>query len=131
MTTKPKDVNEYISGFPEETQQLLEQVRSTIKKAAPSEAEEVISYSMPAIKLNGILVWFAGYGKHIGFYPGATGIAAFKEEISKYKWAKGSVQFPIEKPMPLELITKIVKYRVNENLQKTKDKKLKHKIPTR
>jgi uncharacterized protein YdhG (YjbR/CyaY superfamily) len=112
---KPKDIDEYINGFPTEIQQLLEQVRLTIKENAP-QAKEVISYSMPAFKLNGILVWFAGYSKHIGFYPGASGIAAFKNELSNYKWAKGSVQFPLDKPLPLDLITKMVKFRVNENL---------------
>lgn len=119
--TKPKDFGEYKNGFPVETQQLLEQVRGTIKKTAPL-AVEVISYSMPAFKLNGILVWFAGYSKHIGFYPGASGIEAFKNELSAYKWAKGSVQFPIDNPMPISLITKIVKFRVNENMQRKKTK---------
>ena len=117
MTTKPQNIDEYINTFPKDIQQLLEQVRSTIKKAAP-EAKEVISYSMPAFKLNGMLVWFAAYSKHIGFYPGASGIDAFKHELSAYKWAKGSVQFPNDKPMPLELITRIVQFRVAENLQK-------------
>jgi uncharacterized protein YdhG (YjbR/CyaY superfamily) len=116
---KPKDIEEYIGQFPSDTRKILEQVRTTIRKAAP-EAQEVISYSMPGFKLNGMLVWFAGYEKHIGFYPGASGIAAFKNEISDYKWAKGSVQFPLDKAMPLDLITKIVKFRVNENLHKIK-----------
>jgi uncharacterized protein YdhG (YjbR/CyaY superfamily) len=120
--TKPKNFEEYISAFPKETKQLLRQVRSTIKKNA-QKAEEVISYGMPAFKLNGMLVWFAAYTKHIGFYPGALGIAAFKKEISVYKWSKGAVQFPIDKPLPLVLITKIVKFKVKENLQKAKEKK--------
>ena len=119
---KPKDVDEYINGFPEEIHQFLEQVRLTIKKAAP-QAQEVISYSMPAFKMNGMLVWFAAHSKHIGFYPGASGIEAFKKELSIYKWAKGSVQFPLDKPMPLELIAKIVKFRLTENLQRIKTKK--------
>jgi uncharacterized protein YdhG (YjbR/CyaY superfamily) len=114
---KPKDIDEYISGYPIETQKLLEQLRATIRKVAP-QAEEVISYAMPAFKWNGMLVWFAGYSKHIGFYPGASGIKAFKKELSIYKGAKGSVQFPLDKPLPLRVITKIVKFRVNENLQK-------------
>jgi uncharacterized protein YdhG (YjbR/CyaY superfamily) len=123
MTTiKTNGVDKYIMAFPKSTQKLLKQLRATIKKAAP-QAEEVISYSMPAYKMNGILVWFAAHPKHIGFYPGASGIEAFKKEISAYKWAKGSVQFPLDKPLPLELITKIVKFRVTENLQKAKMKK--------
>jgi uncharacterized protein YdhG (YjbR/CyaY superfamily) len=116
---KPLTIDEYISAFPPETQKLLEQVRSTIKKVAP-EAQEAISYQMPAFKYHGLLVWFAGYKNHIGFYPKASGIEFFKKEISAYKWAKGSVQFPLDKPLPLGLITKIVKYRVQENMEKTK-----------
>jgi uncharacterized protein YdhG (YjbR/CyaY superfamily) len=120
---KPKDIDEYIAGYPEDIQDLLHKIRSTINKAAP-EAEEVISYGMPAFKLNGLLVWVAAHSKHIGFYPKASGIAAFKNELSIYKGAKGSVQFPYDKPLPLKLITKIVKFRVAENLQKTKTKKI-------
>ncbi len=120
--TKPKDFYEYISGYPEETQMLLERVRVTVKKAAP-QAEEVISYGMPAFKLNGMLVWFAAHTKHIGFYPGVSGIEAFKKELSIYKNAKGSVQFPFDKPLPLELVTKIVEFRVNENLHRIKTRK--------
>jgi len=116
--TKPVNIDEYISGFPKETQKMLEQLRATIKKAAPK-ADEVISYSIPAFKLNGMLVWFAAHSKHIGFYPRGSGIEAFKKELSIYKGAKGSVQFPLDKPLPLGLITKMVKFRVNENLQKT------------
>ena len=117
LVVKPPTTDDYIASFPKETQVLLEQVRVAIKKAAPA-AEETISYAMPAYKLHGPLVYFAGYKEHIGFYPTASGIAAFKEELSKYKGAKGSVQFPIDKPMPLSLITKIVKYRVQENMAK-------------
>ena len=117
----PKDIDMYISGFPKETQLLLEQIRTTIKKVAPK-AAEVISYGMPAFKLNGMLVWFAGYKKHIGFYPKASGINAFKKELSVYKGAKGSVQFPLDKKLPLGLITKIVKFRLKENLEKEKAK---------
>ncbi|MGN6164426.1 MAG: iron chaperone [Flavisolibacter sp.] len=119
---KPADTNQYIATFPKETQQLLQQVRTTVIKAAPK-AEEVISYGMPGFKLNGMLVWFAGYKNHIGFYPKASGIEAFKKELSVYKHAKGSVQFPLDKPLPLALITKIVKFRVAENLQKAELKK--------
>jgi uncharacterized protein YdhG (YjbR/CyaY superfamily) len=113
----PKNIDEYISNFPIETQKLLLQVRANIKKAAPG-AQEVISYQMPAFKYHGLLVWFAGYKNHIGFYPKGAAIETFKEEISVYKWAKGSVQFPLDKPLPLNLITKIVKFRVKENTEK-------------
>lgn len=114
---KPINIDEYISGFPKETQKILEQLRATIKKAAPK-ADEVISYSIPAFKLNGMLVWFAAYSNHIGFYPRGSGIEAFKKELSIYKGAKGSVQFPLDKHLPSGLIAKIVKFRVTENLQK-------------
>ena len=117
--TKAKDIDEYIATYPEEIQERLEQLRAIIQKAAP-QATEVISYGMPAFKLNGMLVWFGAHTKHIGFYPMASGIKVFKKELSIYKGAKGSVQFPIDKPLPLALITKIVKYRVKENLQKVK-----------
>ena len=121
---KPKNIDEYISGFPVETQRKLDQVRATIRKAAPK-AEEVISYAMPAYKCNGMLVFFAGYKNHIGFYATPTGHSAFKKELSVYKQGKGSVQFPLDKAMPLKLITKIVKFRVKENLERIK---LKRKI---
>lgn len=114
---KPTTIDEYIAGFPKDIQIILEQLRTTIRKAAP-EAEEVISYQMPAFKLSGMLVYFAGYKNHIGFYPTPSAIEAFKKELSEYKGAKGSVQFPLEKPLPLKLITKIVKFRVIENLEK-------------
>ena len=119
-----ESVSKYISGFPEQTQLLLEQLRQTIKAAAP-DAEEVISYSMPGYKMNGMLVWFAGYSGHIGFYPGASGIETFKNELSIYKGAKGSVQFPLTKPLPLDLISNIVKFRISENQAKLDAKKKK------
>jgi len=122
MNTIANNIDEYISGFPEEIQILLEQVRATIKQAAP-EAEEAIKYAMPTFVLNGNLVHFAAFKNHIGFYPVPSGIEAFKKELSVYKGAKGSVQFPLNQPMPLELITKIVKFRVDENLRKAKAKK--------
>ncbi len=118
---KPKDVDEYISWFPAETQKLLKQIRAIIRKAAPK-AEEVISYNMPAYKLNGMLAFFAAYPRHIGFYPIPSGLAAFRKELSVYKQGKGSVQFPLDKPLPVGLITRIVKFRVKENLQKAKNK---------
>jgi uncharacterized protein YdhG (YjbR/CyaY superfamily) len=120
--TKFDNIDKYIAGFPEETQELLEQIRITIRKAAP-EAEEVISYQMAAFRFHRILVYFAGFKNHIGFYPGASGIEAFKKELSVYKSGKGSVQFPLDKPIPTELITRIVKFRVNENLNLLKTKK--------
>ena len=117
----PKDIDEYIAGFPKEIQKLLEQIRNTIKQAAP-EAEEAIKYAMPTYVLNGNLVHFAAFKNHIGFYPVPSGIEAFKQELSVYKGAKGSVQFPLDKPMPLDLISKIVKFRVKENLVKAMNK---------
>jgi uncharacterized protein YdhG (YjbR/CyaY superfamily) len=118
---KPNNIDEYIAGFPQDIREIMEQCRMTIKEAAPL-ATEVISYGMPAYKLNGILVWFAAYSKHLGFYPKASGIEMFKKELSTYKSAKGSVQFPLDKPLPLELIAEIVKFRVAENLQKAESK---------
>ncbi len=121
MKGKASNFKEYIEGFPLSTQKILKQVRSTIKKAAPK-AEETISYGMPAFTLNGHLVYFAGYKSHIGLYALPSGHAAFKKELAKYKQGKGSVQFPIDEPMPSTLITKIVKFRVKENLAKVKTK---------
>jgi uncharacterized protein YdhG (YjbR/CyaY superfamily) len=116
---KAETVDEYIERFPEPVQVRLEAVRKTIRRAAPN-AVEVISYSMPAYRQDTILVWFAGFKNHIGFYPGASGIAAFKKELSEYKSAKGSVQFPLDSPLPLALVTRIVKYRVRESRRKTR-----------
>ncbi len=115
--TKTDLVTAYIAAFHGNTQKMLKQLRATIKKAAPK-AEEVISYGMPGYKLNGMLVWFAGYAKHIGFYPKPSAIKAFKKELSPYKMSKGAIQFPLDKPLPLELIAKMVKFRAKENLQK-------------
>ncbi len=117
------EVDNYIAGFPSLTQSLLEELRQTIKNSAPA-AVEVISYKMPAYKLNGILLYFAAYSKHIGFYPTGSAITRFKENLSRYKYAKGSVQFPLDKPLPLELISKMVEFRVNENMEKGKKSKL-------
>lgn len=116
---KPQNIDQYIAGFPEDVQKKLEQIRQTIQKAAPK-AEEAISYQMPTYKLNGNLVHFAGYKHHIGFYPAPSGLKAFMKEIMLYKNSKGAVQFPLDEPLPLALITKIVKYRVKENLEKGK-----------
>jgi len=115
----PKDIDDYVGRFPSEVQQLLENMRLTIKKAAPK-AEETISYSIPAFRLNGILVWFAAFKNHIGFYPGAEAMRVFKKELSAYKGAKGSVQFPFDQPLPLALVSRIVKFRVKQNLGKKK-----------
>lgn len=123
-TSTHTNIDEYIATFPVEVREVLEKVRATIQKAAPK-AEEAISYNIPTFKLNGNLVHFAGYKNHIGFYPGAAGIEAFKKEIASYKNAKGSVQFPLDKPMPLALITKIVKYRVKVTQEKAKAKGVK------
>ncbi len=117
MPTNSKTVDEYIAGFPDDIQQILQRIRTTIKIAAP-EAEEKISYGMPTIVLHGILVHFAAFKKHVGFYPTPSGIAKFKKELSVYKNAKGSAQFPLDKPIPYTLIGRIVKFRVKENRQK-------------
>ncbi len=109
-------IDQYIATFPEATQKILQELRETIKASAPG-AEEKISYQMPTFALKGNLVHFAAYKKHIGFYPAPSGIQAFKHELSIYEGAKGSVKFPIEKPLPLELISRIVKFRVAENLK--------------
>jgi len=120
--TKFNDIDSYVASFPKETQNLLEQVRSTIRKAAP-QAEETINYGIPTFTLKGNLVHFAAYKNHIGFYPAASGIEAFKKDLSAYEGAKGSVKFPLDKPIPFELISRIVKFRVKENLEKANNKK--------
>jgi uncharacterized protein YdhG (YjbR/CyaY superfamily) len=114
-----KDIDEYISNFPVGIQMKLKELRTAIKKAAP-EAEEKISYQMPAFYFNGVLVYFAGYKNHIGFYPTASGIEVFTNELSGFKYSKGAIQFPLNEPLPLELITRIVKFRVKENLNRAK-----------
>jgi len=121
-----KNIDEYISAFPDDVQERLQEIRTTIRKAAPN-AEETINYAIPTFKLNGNLVHFAGYENHIGFYPAASGIEAFKKELSAFKGAKGSVQFPLDKPLPLGLVTKIVKFRVKESLEKASVKTKKPK----
>jgi len=118
---KFKTVDEYVSTFPASTKKILQAVRKTIKAAAP-QAEDVISYNMPAVKQNGILVYYAAYENHIGFYPTSSPIKVFEKQLSDYKFSKGAIQFPIDKPMPLDLITKIVKYRLKETQEKQKAK---------
>lgn len=113
--------DEYIATFPANVQAILQKVRETIRRSAPG-AEEAIKYQMPTFKLNGNLVYFAAFKTHIGFYPIPTGIEKFKKELSVYKQGKGSVQFPLDKPMPYGLIGRIVKFRVKENLERAKAK---------
>lgn len=117
----PKNIDEYIAGFPKDVQSILERIRKTIEKAAP-DAEEAIKYQMPTFTLQGNLVHFAAYKNHIGLYPTPNAILKFKKELSGYQSAKGSVQFPLNEPMPFDLITKIVKFRVKENLEKAEAK---------
>lgn len=114
MTAKPETINEYIATFPQEVQVLLEEIRNIIKLAAP-DATEAISYAIPTFKLKGKnLVHFAAFKNHIGFYATPTGHEAFEKELSQYKQGKGSVQFPLDKPIPLDLIKRIVEYREKE-----------------
>jgi len=115
--TASKNIDDYIAGFPNDVQGILEKIRVTIRKAAP-DAEETIKYQMPTFTLKGNLVHFAAYKKHIGFYPAPTGIEKFKNELSIYGSAKGTLKFPLDKPIPFGLISKIVKFRVKENLER-------------
>lgn len=117
METKITTIDEYINGFPLEVQEHLHQIRETIKNAAPN-AKEKISYGMPTFYLNGNLIHFAAYKNHIGLYPAPQGIEAFKDELSVYKGAKGSVQFPLNQAMPLALIARITKYRAEQQMKK-------------
>ena len=115
-------IDEYLATFPAEIQKKLEEVRATIKAAAP-EALEKISYQMPTFYLHGNLVHFAAYKKHIGFYPAPSGVVAFENELSQYETSKGAIQFPLDEPIPLDLIRKITIYRVAENLKRAEIKK--------
>ena len=126
--TTSNAIDKYIAIFPEDVQAILEKIRVTIQKAAP-DAEETINYGIPTFILKGNLVHFAGYKSHIGFYPTPSGIEKFKKELSIYEGAKGSVQFPLDKPIPYALIEKIVKFRVKENLEKAAAKVKKKKVP--
>jgi uncharacterized protein YdhG (YjbR/CyaY superfamily) len=114
--TAPKNIDEYIAGFPHDVQEILEKIRMTIRKAAPA-AEETIKYQMPTFTLKGNLVHFAAYKKHIGLYPAPRGIAKLKNELSIYESGKGTLKFPLDKPIPFDLISKIVKFRVKETLK--------------
>ena len=115
--TTPKTIDEYIAGFPREVQEILEGIRKTIRAAAP-DAEEKISYQMPTFTLKGNLVYFAAFKNHIGLYPAPRGAVEFKEELSAYEGGKGTVKFPLDKPIPFDLITRIVKFRAKETLEK-------------
>jgi uncharacterized protein YdhG (YjbR/CyaY superfamily) len=113
----PATIDQYIEGFPPEIQVILSKLRAAVKKAAP-QAVEKISYQMPAFYLNGNLVYFAAFKNHIGFFPTSSGVAAFQKELAKYATSKGTIQFPLDKPLPLDLIKRIVKFRVKENSPK-------------
>ena len=110
-------IDEYIARFPKLIQGILQKIRETIRESAP-QAQEAISYQIPTFKLNGNLVHFAAFKDHISFFPTSSGVAAFKKELSEYETRKGTIRFPLDKPIPFELIRKIVKYRVNEALKK-------------
>ena len=112
-------INDHIAGFPEETRDVLEELRALIRAAAP-DATEKMSYAIPSYYLNGNLVHFAAFKKHIGFYPAPSGIENFKEELAKYKTSKGAIQFPLDEEIPLNLVREIVRFRLQENLKKAK-----------
>jgi uncharacterized protein YdhG (YjbR/CyaY superfamily) len=116
-TSVPKTIDEYIAGFPHEVQDILEEVRKTIRAAAP-EAEEAIKYRMPTFTLNGNLVHFAAFKNHIGVYPTPTATEEFRKELSLYKGGRGSVQFSLDRPIPYGLISRMVKFRVRQNLER-------------
>ncbi len=116
-----KAVDQYIATFPVHIREKLEEIRFVIQQAAPM-AEEVIGYQMPAYNYHGMLVYFAGYKGHVGFYPSGTGIEAFQHEFGPYKWSKGAVQFPLDQPLPTDLITRIVAFRIQANMEKAASK---------
>jgi len=120
--TTPQTIDEYIAGFPPDIQDKLEKIRETIREAAP-DAIETISYQIPTFKLEGNLVHFAAFKKHIGFYPAPSGIEQFDEQLSKYKRAKGSIRFPLDEAIPYHLISEIVRFRVRENLERAESKR--------
>ena len=122
--TTPKSIDQYIAGYPPDVQAILEKIRLTIRKVAP-DAQETIKYQLPTLTLKGNLVHFGAFQKHIGFYPTPTGTAKFKKELSVYEGAKGSIRFPLDRPIPYALIRKIVKFRVKENLERAKAKQKK------
>jgi uncharacterized protein YdhG (YjbR/CyaY superfamily) len=120
--TRFRTVEQYLAALPSPARALMQEMRKTIRQAAPG-AEELISYNIPAFRLNGLLVWYAAFKKHIGFYPRVSGMEAFSKELSAYKRAKGSVQFPLDEPLPLNLVARIVKYRVKENREQATAKR--------
>jgi uncharacterized protein YdhG (YjbR/CyaY superfamily) len=120
-TEDPTTIDDYIAGFPDETRKILERVRQTVRRQAPG-AEEVISYKMPTFKLKGNLVHFAAFKHHLGFYPTPTGTAKFQKELAPYKSGKGSIRFPFDKPIPYDLIGRIVAFRVKENFERAESK---------
>jgi len=109
-----RDIDEYISTFPPEVRRILQQLREAIKESAP-EAKEVISYQMPAFRQKGILVWFAAFRDHIGFFPKASGIEAFRDQLGSYEISKGTIRFPLNEPIPIGLVKEIVKFRAKED----------------
>lgn len=123
VNEKPSNIDDYIAGFPEDVQKVMQQIRTAIKEVVPH-AEEKISYGMPAFNTHGrYLVYFGGFKKHIGFYPTPSGTDTFAKDLEDYKTGRGSVQFPLDRPMPLDLIKRIVAYREKENIEKNKKKK--------
>ncbi len=117
----PRTIDDYIAGFPDDVREILEKIRMTIREAAPG-AEETIKYQIPTFTLKGNLVHFAAFKKHIGFYPAPTGIEEFKQDLSAYEGAKGTVRFPLDEPIPFDLVSRIVKFRVKENLDRAEAK---------
>jgi len=126
----PSSIDEYIEQFPEDIQKKLQELRATIHAAAPT-AEEKISYQMPAFALNGILVYFAAFKNHISFFPTGSGVEHFMPELAEYTTSKGTIQFPLDKPMPLDLVSRITAFRVQENQRKAEEKTKKKKITNR
>jgi len=124
----PATIDEYIAGFPEDVQKILQKLRSTINAAAP-DAKEVISYQMPAFRQGGVLVYFGGFKDHVSFFPTGSGVAAFVNELGPYEHSKGTIQFPLDKPVPFDLVTRIVRFRVEEERKKSEAKRSKKERP--
>ena len=120
-TTNYKDIDDYIAAFPKDVQKILEKIRATIKKAAPR-AAEAISYQIPTFNFHGYLIYFAAYKNHIGVYPAPRGVEKFKKDLARYGAGKGTLRFPLDEPIPYDLITKIVEFRAKQNLEKAKEK---------
>jgi uncharacterized protein YdhG (YjbR/CyaY superfamily) len=121
QTKTAKDIDEYIAGFPKDVQKILNKIRSTISKAAPK-AEEAISYQIPTFNFHGDLIYFAAYKNHIGVYPAPRGVEKFKKDLARYGAGKGTLRFPLDEPIPYDLITKIVEFRAKQNSEKAKIK---------